>query len=201
MKYFFKIAPTALWAFGFFVWGTLSHSADAFLTVLAIAVHETGHILGSWLMRAPFSSFRLAPSEARLNLGNGFLSYGKECFICLSGPLGNGISAWVAMRFGATLLGNDSLSFFATVSLSLALLNLLPISSFDGGRMLFCVLSSVTDPQKATKVCFAVSFLFLFSLWCISVYALVRTSESLSLFLFSAALFLSLISPQESRSI
>ena len=75
MKYFFKIAPTALWAFGFFVWGMLSHSADAFLTVLAIAVHETGHILGSWLMRAPFSSFRLAPSEARLNLGNGFLSY------------------------------------------------------------------------------------------------------------------------------
>ena len=194
MGHFFRTAPTFLLLFSFFLWGIFSKSADAFLTICAIGIHEAGHLIGARLVRSPFRGFRLLPCEARLTTEKRILSYGKEGFVCACGPLFNLLSGGAAILLGATIFGSDPLSFFATVSLSLAALNLFPINSFDGGKILYCALAPLLRLQRASHTCFAASFLSLFSLWCVSVYALVRTSETLSLFLFSATLFTRLLS-------
>ena len=195
MKRFFCAVPLAVLLVGFLLWGMASHSVYALLTPLAIIIHEAGHLIGAALVGVSLGDLRITTSEARLTPNGGLLPYGKELWICLCGPLSNAVCAFVASLFGARLLDTSPLSFFATVSISLAILNMLPVFDFDGGRILSCIFALVLDLKTATALCRILSFLTLFSLWCISVYALLRVGENLSLFLFSATLFLRLFAP------
>lgn len=190
MKDFDRKISGAMIAIGFIVWILISREPDPVLTLAAILLHELGHVVGAALLKVPLGGFRLISCEARLALTGNLLSYGKEFFISAAGPAFNLLSFAVACRFGATLLGEGALSFFATVSAALAILNLLPIGDFDGGRILYCSLAPVTGPRVAAILCRALSFLALFCLWCISVYAILHTGASLTLFLFSATLFI-----------
>jgi membrane-associated protease RseP (regulator of RpoE activity) len=80
----------------------------------------------------------------------------------------------------------------------LGILNLLPIRSFDGGRMLECTLYALTDARIASTVMHGVSFGFLLLLWLIAVYFLLRAGDGLSLFCFSLALFLRFFEDEKS---
>ena len=77
----------------------------------------------------------------------------------------------------------------STGSLLLGLLNLLPIRSFDGGRMLSAAISAMLGEGAAEYVLRLTSFLFLFLLWAVSVFFLLRAGDGLSLFCFSMSLF------------
>lgn len=175
---------------GIVLWAIIARSPIPLLTAAAIFIHEAGHVVGARLVRVNCGGFRLMSFEARLSLINGLISYKKEFFICAMGPLFNALSFIPILVCGTKLFRSDSLSFFATVSASLAMLNLLPIGDFDGGRMLFCVLSPLLGLRWANIICRTFSFFSLFALWCVSVYIMIRIGTSVSLFLFSATLFL-----------
>ena len=179
----------AMLAFGFLLWSAYSHSAKPLLSLLAVVLHEVGHWGAIKLCRIPLGGFHFGAYEARLVLC-GTLSYKKELLICLAGPMVNFLSVLASAPLGATLLGEGDLSFFASVSAALGLLNLLPVGDLDGGRILSCVLDWLIGPIVAVPICEICSFLSLFCLWTISVFALLRTGGSLSLFLFSSTLFL-----------
>jgi hypothetical protein len=42
-----------------------------------------------------------------------------------------------------------------------------------------------------------ISFIFIFTLWCISVYLLLKISASLSMFIFSVSIFCKIFLPEE----
>lgn len=176
-------------AAGFFMWALLSHSSKPILTLTAVGLHEGGHILCAILCRVPLGRFRLTANEARLSL-SGTISYSKELLICGAGPAVNLLCVLWATVCGGAVLGESNLSFFATVSAALAFLNLLPIGDLDGGRIYYCILAWFAGPRFALVLCNLLSFLTLFCLWSVSVYALLRVGASLSLFLFSSSLFL-----------
>jgi len=158
----------------------------AVITALAAALHELGHILAARSIGIPIKSLRLSVFGASIETDALTCSYGKEIFLSLCGPASNIFWAFVsALAFG---LGGGSL-FFITVSLFLAFLNLIPAGSFDGGRILSCVLCSFLSPTIAHRVSEAVSFLCIFVLWTTSVYFILKTGAYLSLFIFSCSLF------------
>ena len=198
MRFFKNSLPHLTLLFGVLLWAAFFHSFIPFLTFAAILLHEVGHILGAKLTGIRLSGFRLFSFEARISLYGDLIPYKKELLISFAGPLMNVLSFIVATAFGAKPFASDPLSFFATVSASLGFLNLLPIGDFDGGRILFCLLAPTIGLTKATVSCRALSFLFLFSLWCVSVYALIRAGASLSLFLFSATLFVRIFTADSS---
>ena len=177
-----------LLAASFLSWTIYSTSFRPLLALLAVLLHEGGHWLATKLCRIPLNGFTLDSCEARLLLG-GTRSYKKEIFICLAGPAVNLLSLLISFVMDAPLLGQTDVSFFVTVSVALAGLNLLPIGDLDGGRILSCLLCLLTTPRLAAFMCNTLSFLSLFYLWAVSVYALLRTGGSLSLFLFSGTLF------------
>ncbi len=152
--------------------------------IASVTLHELGHIVMAKLCGIELAELKLDFLGAALSPQNVTYSYGKEILLCLGGPLFNFVSA---LLFYSVLKCSNNL--FIVSSIVLGTLNLLPVHSFDGGRVGEALLCIALGPQTATKIMRCVSFVFLFTLWCVSVYFLLRASVSLSLFVFSASMF------------
>ena len=174
----------ALLCAGLLFWTLTAGTQVPLLTLIAILIHESGHLAAAYLLRMKPEGIAADTIGIRLLFRGTPPSYGKEIFLCAAGPLANLLSLGLALPHYS---GENS--FFLSVSAALAILNLLPIDGFDGGRILRSTLSLFLSPDTVDRICVLFSFFFLFILWCASVYLLLRTGNELSLFFFSAALF------------
>ena len=173
----------------------LTHSYLSISALIAALLHELGHIIAARICKIELGELRLGIFGASLCSRPMLCSYKKEIALCIAGPLVNLILALVALP-----LCNDSsefLNLFVSSSLFLGILNLLPIYEFDGGRILFCLLSLRFSIITTTKIIRTSSFALIFSLWCLSVYLLLRLSSSVSLFVFSISLFAKIFLSQQ----
>ena len=120
----------------------------AVLLLFALAVHEGGHLLAFFLLGAGVP--RLSPVAGGFRFcAPAALSFRAECLVSLAGPVAN-------------LLPGACLFLFAPVSpyfveagrafLCTGLSNLIPIADHDGGRALFCLLSSRFSPARAEAI-------------------------------------------------
>jgi stage IV sporulation protein FB len=164
----------------------LTRSYLSLAALVAAALHECGHILAAKLCRIPLVQMKLGIFGATLLTDHSLCSYGKEILLAAAGPAVNIICFATCSLLN---IGGESFEFFRISSLLLALLNLLPISELDGGRIVYCVLASLFSVRIAARVVGALSFCMIFSLWALSVYLLLRLGASLSLFTFSCFLF------------
>lgn len=165
----------------------LTHSYLSIAALLAAAFHELAHILAARLLGVRLSSLRLDIFGAALMMSGEATSYKKEAAVALAGPLSN-ILLFILLRpFSA--FGNEYISMLMGASLFLGLLNLLPIKDLDGGRVAFCAFASLFSLSTATAALNILSFFSIFALWSLSVYLILRLGASLSLFVFSCALF------------
>ena len=171
----------------------LSGAYFALIPLTAAALHELGHIFAARVRGVRLKNFDIGIFGARLTMSGGICSYLDEIIVCAAGPLVNLILAVISLIIcNSCGRENELVSLFIFSSLSLGMINLLPIKSFDGGRILGAILSYAVDTAVAEKILNLLTFLSLFTLWCISLYLLLRTSASLSLFVFSASLFSSI---------
>ena len=158
----------------------------------AIVLHEIGHILMARLCGVHMGGLRIDLFGARLKL-MGVMSYRREAVIAAAGPLLNLLSvaillAVTRMDISGCLGGEGLVETFVLVSLGLAAVNLLPVRSLDGGRVLYCILAPLLGERVADAVLVLGTALCLGGLWVFSVYALLRVGEMLSLFAFSVCL-------------
>lgn len=164
----------------------LTHSYVSIAALLAAALHELGHIIAAKLCNIPLGELKLGIFGAALTSKVMLCSYKKEILLCLAGPLINILLSLILMPLNNT---NEFITFFINTSLFLGILNLLPIYEFDGGRILFCILSYKLTPQGSTTILRVISFILIFALWSLSIYLMLRLSSSVSLFIFSLSLF------------
>ncbi len=164
--------------------------------VAAILLHEWGHVLAARLCGVRLGTCRVNLFGARLSLA-GMLSYRQELLIAAAGPVVNLLSAAVVLlphrhagaeTVAAYVASGAAGGVFAVSSLGLAGINLLPVRSLDGGRILYCLLSPLCGERIADGFVTVGTVLCLGTLWCFSVYALLRVGEMLSLFAFSLCL-------------
>ena len=169
-------------------------SPNYFLPMLcSIAIHELGHVLMAKVNRIQLRELKLGIFGAALSPQNYLYSYKKEILLCLGGPLANFLSAFAVSSFFDT----EPLEYFKMSSFALGALNLLPISGFDGGRIFSAFLSMLFSPRTVQAVSKTISFILIFTLWCFSVYLIMKISASLSLFMFSLSLFAKIFLPDE----
>ena len=180
-----RIAPTACVLLMLILMGDQGRVGSA--TVVAVLLHESGHLLAAWLLGVRMRGLRLDLLGARLDTDGRMLSFGEEWLLAAGGPMASLLTAALAALLWTACAWARA---FSCVSLVLGLLNLLPIRSFDGGRMLACSLQAVADAKVSARVLNCTSFLALFLLWSASVYVLLRVGDGLSLFCFSLSLFL-----------
>lgn len=179
----FFIQPLAILYLLFMLWG--DQSGLAAMSLLAAALHELGHLIAARAMKIPIGAMRFDLLGARIDVKGRILSYGEEWLLCMSGPL----SSLVFSLIGSFFWSHSFLAItFSCASLLLGLLNLLPIQTFDGGRMLECALLSFTTPQKTGSVLRGCTFLFLWLLWAFSAYLMIKIADGISLFFFTITL-------------
>lgn len=169
---------------GLVTWMLTASTSTPLLILCAIIIHEAGHLCAAYLLHMKPSGAAADTIGIRLLFRGVPPSYGKEILLCAAGPLANLLSLALGLAIDV-----PADNIFLSVSASLALLNLLPIEGFDGGRMVHSTLLLFLPPGKADKICELLSFFFLFVLWCISVYLMMRAGNELSLFFFSTAIF------------
>ena len=123
----------------------LAESASLATSLLvAVAVHEAGHLVAFCLVGAPLPRLRVALQGLRLD-PRAPLSYRAEAICAVSGPMSNLLAALAL----SSLSGGAEL---ATVHLLTAAVNLLPITSLDGGRTLKATLARFSSLSRAEAV-------------------------------------------------
>ena len=171
-----------------------------FPLLFAILTHGLGHLIAARMVGVRMPRLTRTPTGFRLIAAGGFPSYEVELYCALGGPLANMV---------ASLLCRGVLFFYPlatgllvpaiTVSLYLGLFNLLPISGFDGARILHCLLCcrhrhlSSLSPTKADRLISVISSTLLLLFWLIALYLLLRRGSALSLYLFCLQLFQSTV--------
>lgn len=165
----------------------LFSSVFSFAALLAAFIHEAGHIFTAKLLKIELKELSLGLFGAGMTTTTSLLSFNKEILLCFAGPALNLICFIVLLPFGFSDLSFGN--YFLISSLFLGILNLLPISDFDGGRILSAILCKALPQKNVFAIMNLISFLFIFSLWSLSVYLILRVAFSLSLFLFSSAMF------------
>ena len=203
-----RVSPAALLlAGGAAVWAASAAAEEGIrpaallLLGLAALIHELGHLAAAVACGVRIAGMRLDLFGARLELP-GLLSYRQELLVALGGPAANLLTAAVLFRAwitcGCPVCGaSPSLSGWALVlgvllpaSLGLCAVNLLPVATLDGGRILSCLLSLTLGADAARRVLRLLSLSLLTLLWLLSVYALLRAGQFLSLFVFSFSLLI-----------
>ena len=164
--------------------------------ILAAVLHEGGHLLAARLCGVRVSGLKLDILGARLRL-EGLMSYPREWLVAAGGPATNLLCALLAFPAWRASGGepDGGLFFFTVASLGLGCLNLLPVGTMDGGRMLYCGVASLLGERLATLCLRATTLLCLGALWLLSVYTLLRVGSMLSLFAFSLCLLFRMMSP------
>ncbi len=161
-------------------------------TLFAAAVHECGHLLAARLLRIRLRLLELDIPGARIVPAAALPSYRAEGLLSAAGPFASLLLALVLSPFSS----HPALAARAA-TLSLALFNLLPITGFDGGRVLHALLSPLVGEQRAELVLAVSSYLALLLLFALSGCLVLRYGQNLALAVLSASLFARLFLSQQ----
>lgn len=169
---------------------SLGSSKYPFVLILCYIIHELGHLFFSKLMGARAKSFKIGGMHLSIFYDSSNLSYKREIVVQLGGIIFNLLSALFV--YILPIFRGDVSVFFVVASISLALMNLYPVSILDGGGVFKNILLLCTSEENAQRVSRGVWFASAILMWLISVYLQIFFVSNLSLFLISVLLLVQL---------
>lgn len=156
--------------------------------ILAAVCHEFGHLWVMLILGVPVKEIEITLFGAEIHAD----AISQRTFgqICVYGSgaaanLASGFCVWGL--FGGALFAD----FFFICSLGLAIFNLIPIRTLDGG----CILEALClrlFPRRADIILAAVSAVSLAILWLLAIYLMLIFGGNISLMLFCIYMFVSL---------
>ncbi len=188
----------------------LIYAASAFL-------HEAGHLCAARLLKIRVREIRFGFAGVRICTEPGLSSYRDEFLLAAAGPFVNLLIIVVALTLsGACGAGVDellaltaefaeggelrpmgALGFAALSSLLQGGMNLLPIDTYDGGRMLYCGAATLLGEERAQRLISVTSAASAFILWTAALYLMLKISAGLGIYVFSVCIFLSVLKDTE----
>jgi Zn-dependent protease len=122
----------------------------ALWSLYACILHEAGHLAAMYFCGVPVRCVMLYFAGIRIDTKHpqDFFPPAREVFI---------LAAGVAVNFAVFLLlfpfrENENAALFSAINLVIGLFNLLPLTSFDGGRLITASLNAFCDPENAERL-------------------------------------------------
>lgn len=183
----------------------------ASIYVFCAVIHELGHLAAARMLGIKIAEMSFDFAGAKIIPAGQINSYKHEFFLCAAGPLASillsAISIYLLKMNGAKIdisylystINTDifsldtALVFVFVFSVLQATINLIPISSFDGGRMLNVIITYFFGERSAYISSGIITFVLALILWMISVYLLIKIGQGLSLFSFSLCMFVKIL--------
>ena len=196
MKRFLELGETEVWAH----WTLLPTALllvvtegpeQAGLGMLALLLHETGHLLTARGLGYRVRSLELWPFGAALSVD---LSTGSRGAlpVALAGPLCSMAAAAMSLLLLRLLPQTEGvMEPFFCMNLSLAAVNLLPAEPLDGGRALASLLSRPLGARRARRLTAWTGLVLGGALFSLGVYGAILGVGSETALLFAAFLLLS----------
>ena len=191
----------------------LVSDSAAVLAVYALAaiIHELGHFLAAKALKIKIKEVTFGFSGIRIMTDERLTSYKQEIFLASAGPLANlfvavavltcahaaKIDSETIFEAAEAFLNGDFeyklgiLGFLALSSIIQAIINLLPVNSFDGGRIIYCAIARLNDQRTAEQLLSVLSAFSAFILWTAALYVMLRIGAGLGIYVFAACIFLS----------
>ena len=160
-----KIKSVLCFVFLFSVLLAFNAPVVSSLVILAMLLHELGHLLMFFLLNKSVRGVSFATFGAKMSY-RGNLSYREEFWICLSGPLSN----LLACVFSLLFCQKEYFQLFCYINLFYALTNLLPLPGYDGEKILRTLTSSFFCMTNAQRWIFRIGFLLRILLLFLSLY-------------------------------
>ncbi len=154
-----------------------------FAVLSTVFLHELGHLSAASLFGRDPRGITVLPTGIRIELPPP-ASYLEELTVAAAGPLMNLLYATLTFLFPSPLRETVQ-----TVSLCLAFLNLLPLATFDGGRILSAAVCLLFGDEAARRCLAVTGAVCLSVLWVLSLYILFYSGINGALLFFCAYLF------------
>ena len=168
----------------------ISSSPHPLILILCYAIHETGHLFFAYITGARIRDFKTSLCRLSIKYDCAGISYMREALVCGGGIIFNLVFALI---FAAPVFKfNENIAFFTVCNISLALMNLYPVTVLDGGGILRCLAYRFSSGERANRFLSSVSFVFSFILWLFAVYLQLVFSSNISMFFISILLLIEL---------
>jgi Zn-dependent protease len=177
-----RMSLPSLCFFLFLLW--LEPSSYSALPLLAALWHECGHLIALLLTHRRLTCVRIYPFGVDIRT-QGVGSYGDDLFVSAAGAMAN----LLACAFCAPHLEYLGVQVFFISNLTLALCNLCPVDTLDGGAILYALLCRKYLPDRAERILRRVSFFALIFLWVLATYLLFFSGAHFSFFVMILYLF------------
>ena len=174
----------------FFTIMTISSSPHPFILAFCYICHEIGHIFFAKIQKIPVKKLRVGSFRLSISYDCSSVSYKRELLVLAGGIIFNLLCALIGAIFAFRT--SESVSFFTLCSLSLAIMNIYPISTLDGGRIFRCIFLILFDEGTAQRISKWLSFVSAFILWLCAVYAQMIFNSNVSIFFISVFLLVEL---------
>lgn len=172
----------------------LDHTGLAVLALLCAALHEAGHFIAIWLIRADIEEVSFKTFGVNIRLSHGTkISYTQEFAISTAGCISNLIFGILFFAFYKAGILTNQMQALAYMNFILCAFNLLPIGPLDGGRALEDLLCGHMHYTTAHTIVNGISAVFLIPLTFLGVFLLAKTGYNFSLLLAAVYLAASII--------
>lgn len=160
----------------------LDRTSISIYVILAMFIHECGHLLAMILLKVKISSIELFSSTVKITHKR-FLPAKMNFFISISGPLLNLIFSLFYFS------ENISLKYFALCNMIIGGFNLLPIKNLDGGDALYFLLKNIKK-FKINLIINIISYFTLILIIALGVILSIMANGNITLLLASIYLFI-----------
>ena len=179
-----SVSPSFLLLVIFLFWQ--SRPWEVLLFLSAVLLHEGGHFLALLLCKALPNQISFSFSGASLITAAPYLSYKKEMWVFLAGPIAGGVGCVFSFFLLRWHFTKGAMLFFS-FNLLLSLLNLFPVKGLDGAGALRALLCLHGEEYQAEQILaflhgLSLALLLVLSLW------LWKKQGNASLFLLSLSL-------------
>ena len=177
--------------------------------LLAALLHELGHIIAAKVLKIEIKEIRFGFSGVRIVTDGHLTSYKNEALLAMAGPAVNMVAfSLVLLLFHSSGAGIEEAiyateefmsapnfdprnigAFFALSSVLQAALNLLPVKTFDGGRILYCFMAQFAGERISERIIEITTMLSCMILWTVALYLMLRVGGGLGIYVFAACIF------------